>query len=401
MAKRRIVLRGGDIVTPDRVVTDGALVIEDGRIAEVLAVLPPLGGEEVRWINGLIAPGFVDLHSDALEKEIQPRPAASMPVALAIMELDRKLAGHGITTIAHAISFTETEGDIRAHRESEQVTLAIRWCAGACLVRHLVHARYEVTDIGAAPTIHRVLDRGMLCMMSFMDHSPGGRQFKSLADFVRYYAPVYGLEPAAVVRLVEEKHRRRQEAGGTIEETLGGLAAAARRRGVILASHDDQSAEQVAWASRLGVTISEFPVAAEAAEAARVSGMHVVMGAPNLLRGESTSGNLSALVAVQKGVLDSLCSDYYPAAMLHAVFKLWREGHARLPEALRLVSLHPARALGLDRETGSLEPGKAADLVIIGERREVPVVTHTFREGCEVFVAGHKATRPSCVTAAT
>lgn len=399
MAKRRIVLRGGDIVTPDRVVTDGALVIEDGRIAEVLSAIPTLAGENVRWINGLIAPGFVDLHSDALEKEIRPRPAASMPVDLAIMELDRKLAGHGITTIAHAISFTETDGDIRAHRESEQVALALGRCVPTCLVRHLIHARYEVSDIGAAPTIHRLLDRDMLCMVSFMDHAPGGRQFKCLADFVRYYAPVYGLEPAAVVRLAEEKHRRRQEAAGAMEDTLGTLASAARRRGVLLASHDDQSAEQVFWASRLGVTMSEFPVSAEAAEAARMSGLHVVMGAPNLLRGGSTSGNLSALDAFRKGVLDSLCSDYYPAAMLHAVFRLYTDGHARLPEALRLVSLHPACALGLGRETGSLEAGKAADVVVIGGRRGVPVVTHTFREGCEVFVAGYKAPLPVLATA--
>jgi alpha-D-ribose 1-methylphosphonate 5-triphosphate diphosphatase len=322
-----------------------------------------------------------------------------MPVDLAIMELDRKLAGHGITTIAHAISFTETDGDIRAHRESEQVTLAIRRCAAACLVRHLVHARYETTDIGAAPTIHRLLDQGMLCMVSFMDHSPGGRQFKCLADFVRYYAPVYGVEPAVAVRLAEEKHRRRQEAAHALEEVVGDLAAAARRRGVLLASHDDQSAEQIAWASRLGVTISEFPVSSEAAEAARASGLHVVMGAPNLLRGGSTSGNLSALHAHRLKVLDSLCSDYYPAAMLHAVFKLCREGYARLPEALRLISLHPARALGLGQETGSLESGKAADLVIIGDRRGLPVVTHTFHEGYEVFVAGYKPALPSSVRA--
>ena len=399
MKAGRFILRGGDIATPTRVITEGALVIEAGRIAAVLETTPPLGGEDVRWVSGLIAPGFLDLHSDALEKEIRPRPGASMPVDLAIMELDRKLAGHGITTIAHAISFTETDGDIRAHRDSEQVAWAIGKCVPTCLVRHLVHARYEMTDTGAAPTVARLLDRDALCMVSFMDHSPGGRQFKCLEDFVRYYSPVYGLDRPAVVRLVEEKNRRRQEAVGTLEETLEGLAAAARRRGVILASHDDQSAEQVAWARRLGVTISEFPVSAEAAEAARTNGLHVVMGAPNLLRGQSTSGNLSALDAIRRGTLDSLCSDYYPAAMLHAVFKLCTEGHARLPEAFGLVSLHPARALGLDRETGSLEAGKAADLVIIGERREIPVVTHTFREGREVFVAGYKAPLPACVTA--
>jgi alpha-D-ribose 1-methylphosphonate 5-triphosphate diphosphatase len=385
---RRLILRGGDIVTPDRVVTDGALVIEDGRIAEILTAVHTLGGEEVRWVNGLIAPAFVDIHSDALEREILPRPTAAMPVELALTELDRKLAGHGITTLTHAIAFELEEG-VRSHGEAERVAEAIRERAGEQLVRHLVHARYEITNVGAAPTIRAMLGRGLVHMVSLMDHTPGGRQFKRAADYVAYYSRAHGLSEERVERMVEERLQLKYQGADALEEALVELVEAARSSGVVLASHDDDSAEQVAWAQTLGVTISEFPVSADAVKAAKTLGLHVVMGAPNVVRGGSTGGNLSALTALRMGGLDSLCSDYYPASLLHAAIALHAEGHVGLPEAFRLVSLNPAGALGLDGELGSIETGKAADLVVIGTQKDIPVVTRTLCEGREVFTAGY------------
>ena len=391
MAPSRFILRGADIVTPDRLITGGALVIEEGRIAEVLSSVPPLYGEEVWWMSGLIAPAFIDLHSDALEKEIQPRPNATMPADLAIMEFDRKLAGHGIVTVVHGLSFTETEGDFRAHTESARIAELVRDRHAACLVRHLLHARYEITDVGAAPTVHQLLASRAVCMFSFMDHAPGSRQFKTLADFARYYVPTRGASAEYVQRLAEEKHRRKREEAARLETTLVELAGAAASCGVVIASHDDGCVEDVAWAKRLGATISEFPVSLEALVAAREHGLHVMMGAPNAVRGGSTSGNLSALEALRRGGVDSLCSDYYPASLLHAALELQARSVLRLPEAFRLVSLHPARALGIDRETGSLEPGKAADVVVVGRRQGVPVITRTFRDGREISVAGYAA----------
>ncbi|HWT80303.1 MAG TPA: amidohydrolase family protein, partial [Candidatus Methylomirabilis sp.] len=200
-------------------------------------------------------------------------------------------------------------------------------------------------------------------------------------------------------RLAEEKHQRKREMAATLRNVLVSLARTARERGIRIASHDDDSPEQVAAAVELGASIAEFPVSEAALRAARDAGLHIVMGAPNLLRGRSTSGNLSAAGALRLGLLDSVCSDYYPAALLHTVAKLASGGLADLPTAFRLVSLHPARALGLDGETGSLEAGKAADIVVIGERNGVPVITQTLHLGETVYVANHKATRPACVTA--
>ena len=400
MAPSRLVLRGGDIVAPNRTITGGALVIEDGRIAETLQTVPPLNGEEVRWVSGLVVPGFIDLHSDALEKEIRPRPNATMPVDLAIMEFDRKLAGHGIVTVVHGLSFTETEGDFRAHADSARIAALVRERRPGCLVRHLLHARYEITDVGAAPTVHGLLASGALCMLSFMDHAPGGRQFKTVADFARYYGPTLGRSAEAVHRLAEEKHRRKREEAARLEAAAADLARAAALRGVVIASHDDGSADDVAWAKRLGATLSEFPVSLEALTAARESGLHIMMGAPNALRGRSTSGNLSALQALERGGVDSLCSDYYPASLLHAALDLDARGLLTLPEAFKLVSLHPARALGIDDETGSLEAGKAADVVIVERRQSIPVVTRTFRDGREIFVAGYSHAPEVAATAA-
>jgi alpha-D-ribose 1-methylphosphonate 5-triphosphate diphosphatase len=397
---KRFVLRGADIVTPVRVVTDGALVVEHGRVADVLTTVPPLGGEDVRWVQGLIAPAFVDLHSDALEKEIQPRPSARMPVELALIEFDRKLAGHGVVTMAHALCFSETDGNTRWHLESEATARHVHAAAPACLIRHLVHCRFEVTDLGAAPTVSRLLRDGIPCLFSYMDHAPGGRQFQTIEDFVAYYAPACGLDQATALRLAEEKHRRKRELAATLKAVLDSLARTARAHGIRIASHDDDTPAQVAAAAALGASIVEFPVSVEAARAAHEEGLHVVMGAPNLLRGRSTSGNLSAAEALRFGLLDSACSDYYPAALLHTVAKLVSEGLTDLPSAFRLVSLHPARALGLDGEIGSLEAGKAADIVLIGERNGVPVITETFHLGESVYVAGHKATRPTCAAAA-
>lgn len=391
MSDGRLILRGGDVVLPDRVLVNGTLVIEEGRIADILHASPPLDGDTVRWVDGLVVPGFVDLHSDALEREIRPRPTAVLPAELALTEFDRKVAAHGITTMLHAVAFAEEEG-ARFHEEAERLTEVIHAHPERRLVRHRVHARYEVTDLDAASTIGRCLTRGWLDLVSFMDHTPGERQFRSRADFVAYFTRAYGLPEDRVEVVACRKLDRKRDHAGLLDGTARALAAAARDQGVALASHDDDCAEQVAWAAGLGVSIAEFPVTHEAAEAAKARGLHVLMGAPNMVRGGSTGQNLAAGAAFAAGCLDGLCSDYYPASLLHAMVKLHRDEGRALEEAVRLVTLNPARALGLDDAIGSLAPGKRADVVVIGWAGTMPVVARTLCEGREVFVAGYRET---------
>src|SRR5262245_5790727 len=273
----RFVLRGADIVLPDRVVTDGAVVIDKGRIEAVLDVIPPLAGEDVRWVSGLVAPGFVDLHSDALEREIRPRPTAVMPLQVALSEFDRKLAGQGITTILHAVSVTEEEGP-RSHAEAERIAGVIASRAEHALIRHVLHTRYEITDVDAAPALHRLLARSDVRLLSFMDHTPDGRQFKSREEYVAYYSRAYGWTEARTDAVVAKKLRRKQEESRRLEVAVRELAETARTCGAVLASHDDDSVADIERARALGVTIAEFPMSAEAATAARQAGFRIVMG---------------------------------------------------------------------------------------------------------------------------
>ena len=381
---RRLILRGAEIVTPHRVVGGGALVIEDGIIADVLETVPSLAGDDVLWVGGIVTPGFVDVHSDALEREIRPRPNAIMPVDIALAEFDRKCAGHGITTLLHAVAVTEEEG-ARSQHEAVRVAGALAERRPNSLIRHLFHARYELTDIDAAPAIHGLVAAGQVRMISFMDHTPGGRQYPERKDYVAYFSRAYGFTEEKTEQVVAKKLHQKQHARAALDAAVAGLADAARLRGVVLASHDDDSAADIAQAADLGVTIAEFPITTEAAGAAKAAGLHIVMGAPNVVRGGSTGGNLSAREALRTGVLDVPCSDYYPASMLHAVTRLVADGDAGLPDAVRLATLAPARAVGLGADIGSLEPGKTADILVIDRRGGVAAVTHTFREGREVF----------------
>lgn len=376
MGAHRMVLKGGTAVLPDGLLEDAVVVIEGERIADILPASRLASGEEVDTSGLLVLPGLVDLHSDAIEREIEPRPRAFFPLEMAVMELERKMAGHGITTLFHAVSLAEQqELGVRSHAVVEELIEAIHH-RPLPLIRTPVHLRYEITDREGLSLVRRLVEDRQVRLLSFMDHTPGQGQFLEIEAYRHYMRERYGIDDRRFEELVRQKEEARGEVAGGLEE----LARFAGDHGVPLASHDDDSPIRVDLLRHWGAVISEFPLTLEAARRAAETGMHVCVGAPNVVRGGSLSGHLGAAEAIRSGLAHFLCSDYHPAALLHAVFRLAAD-ILPLPAAVRMASLNPATAVGLEEEVGSLTPGKQADLILVRLVRNRPVVVATMVAG--------------------
>ncbi len=344
------------LVTPEAVISDASLLVEDGVITALCPVAPTYDNE-LDAHGALCLPGLVDLHCDALEKEVEPRPRVAFAHDLALASSDRRNLNAGITTVYHAVSFAGGEWGVRDNRTAAKVVEAVRAFRG--LVDHRVHARYEITDPEAGPAVEALIQAGVCDLVSFMDHSPGQGQFRDLAAYVAYMVRTYHTSEAEAIRLGEAKVAARLAAAGGMER----LAAAARAHGVALASHDDDTPEKVAAMAALGVTISEFPIGLDAARAAVAAGMVTLMGAPNVVRGGSTSGNVKALDVILAGACTGLCADYHPPSLLQAILALPDHGLS-LPAAIRLATRDPALAAGL-ADRGAILPGMRADLLLV------------------------------------
>lgn len=376
------IVENGILVLPGKVAADAALVVEKGRIAAIKTGKNRFNGARRLDASGcFVLPGLVDLHSDALERELEPRPNAFFPTEMVLCELDKKLAAAGITTIYHAISFAEGEIGTRSNEMAKQIVETVKKMTDTFRVRTRVHARYELTDIEALPIVRDLIGERSIDMLSFMDHTPGQGQFREAASFQQYYSVVYSKTNIEIAEMIEKK----QAAHASTAERLLYLLNLCRSSEIPLASHDDDSRERLAWLNEQGRFISEFPVNIEAAQAARDYGFSVSMGAPNALRGNSVTGNLSAREAIERKLCNILCSDYVPSALLQGALKLVDIGMLTMPEAINLVSLNPARAVGIERETGSLEPGKAADFLLLKKTNGYGDVTKTFLAGKEIY----------------
>ncbi len=375
----KLMIDGANIVLPNGMLEEGYLRIEDGIIIDVGAGRPsPEKGISYIDASGLyILPGLIDIHSDAIEKEVQPRPNVTIPIPSSCRELERKLAAVGITTIFHSLSFSGGEG-IRSNALAAECARFIRRrAAQEHLIRNLVHLRYEIGNTKALELIYELLEEGACDLVSFMDHTPGQGQYRDVSQYHHYIKKTFWLEDKDCQRLIEEKIQARQRVDF---RALSNLARSAKDAGIPLASHDDDSPKRVEVASAMGVDVMEFPMNLETAKYARNLGLHVCVGAPNLLQGRSHNGNLSAQVAVEDGAADILCSDYYPPALLKGIFKLADNG-MDISRAVNLASLNPAIALGLDDEIGSLEVGKKADFILVRLEENDPLVITTVTEG--------------------
>jgi alpha-D-ribose 1-methylphosphonate 5-triphosphate diphosphatase len=374
------------IVLPDTLIERGSLRIAGQRIVELAEGDLPAGGARVIDGGGLTAiPGIIDIHGDMLEREIEPRPGASFPAELAIFELDKRLVAAGVTTAYAALSFiaVDDDGSVRKLSRVLDTLATIERLRPALLSELFVHARFEVATPSVAGALVDAIEAGHVQLLSLMDHTPGQGQYRNIEQYVGFMIKWRRVDRAMVEAEISERIAKAEpQANWLLARDIATLAA---QRGIALASHDDDTLEKVDLVASLGATICEFPVTLEAAEEARRRGMHVVMGAPNALRGTSHSGNLSAREAITAGVVDLLAADYHPASLVQAAFRIASEGLLGLPAAVALVSANPAAALGL-ADRGRIAPGMRADIALVeAQPATTPRVRATIRNGIPTY----------------
>ncbi|HLI02266.1 MAG TPA: alpha-D-ribose 1-methylphosphonate 5-triphosphate diphosphatase [Acidimicrobiales bacterium] len=385
---RETVLANARVVLPDAVVT-GAVVIRDGAIVEILEGKvghgEDLGGD-------YLLPGLVELHTDHLELHVTPRPGTGWDHVPAVLAHDLQLNGAGVTTVFDAIRLGQA-GDDDVLPAGRLLAEAITHAGEAGITRadHFIHLRCEVAAPTAVEEFEALQDVDAVRLASLMDHTPGQRQYADVESFRRYMVGKGRVSNEGFDALML---RRREMSAKYSDANRRGIAERAAARGITLAAHDDATVEHVDEAAALGVRICEFPTTEIAAKAAHERNQLIVMGAPNVVRGGSQSGNVAATGLLERGLLDVLSSDYVPASPLQAIFQLAADGALPLEQGVGLVSSNPARAVGLD-DRGEITVGRRADLARVQTHQLpsteprpkgqcVPVVRAVYRQGVRV-----------------
>ena len=371
------------LILPDRMVPHGAVRIENGVIAEI-SETPVKGG--VSAPGHTLFPGFIDMHGDMIEQELEPRARVDFPMEVALNALDARLAASGVTTAYAAVSFSRgvRDGERRSFDHTSHVIRQLHAARTSARVDHRVHARFDITFDNAVGVLADLLEAGQVDLVSLMDHTPGQGQYRNLEIHIKNKAAHFGVSETKARQMVSTAIAERTRPQEVLLANMTAVAEKCRAMGVPLASHDDDTVAKARLMADLGSVISEFPVTFEAAEVAIDRGILTAMGAPNAMRGQSYSGNLSAREAHAAGLLSILAADYHPAAILPAIRILAGQDPAGLPGAARLATANPAKALGL-RDRGEIAPGKRADLVLADPAGRVVL---TLREGQTIYANG-------------
>lgn len=381
------------VVGEDRILEKQAVIIEGDKIFKIIPMsklefsyphyqdLNLHQGEDM-----LLAPGFIDMHSDNIEWLVQPRPQSLIDFEIAITEHEKQLINQGITTMFHSLSFIPPNTPttvVKKAREPENMKRLARLIKSTHenehLIRHRFHCRYDVRNIEGYNTLLEYLEEGIVHLLSFTDHTPGQGQYR---DLIKYRDILKGYHPDSTDDEIDEMIKKKMNKPRISNETLAKTALIAKAKGIPVASHDDDTLDKLNYVfNELKSNISEFPISLEVAKEAKKLGMLTIAGAPNVLMGASHSGNLSATEGILEGAIDILCSDYYPASMLHAIFKLHKKHDIPIWTCINFVSLNPAKALGIDKEFGSVKEGKIADLLLIDINKGKPLINKVFING--------------------
>lgn len=374
-----MILRNARVVLADRVIEQGWVAVQDGKIAEFGEGKAPESGEDLG--GDLLMPGLVELHTDHLEAHYVPRPKVRWNPVAAVVSYDGQLATSGITTVLDSLRVWQEDGAEEVDGAAGPLSKAIDVARAADLLRcdHFLHLRCEVPMPTVVTEATALIGRPDVRLASLMDHTPGQRQFRDEAKLRDYYrGKKGGMTDAELDALFE---RRFEYQAKYFEKNYCELVSLAKIHSTPLASHDDTTLEHVEQAVRDKVAIAEFPTTVEAAEALHASGIRVLMGAPNLVRGGSHAGNVATVELAEAGVLDVMSSDYIPSSLLNAAMRLPNAVPSiDLASAVRTVTKTPAEAVGL-ADRGEIAVGKRADMIRVRVASEVPMVRSMWRAG--------------------
>lgn len=375
-----LIFSNARIVLADEVL-HGSVRVQGGQITDIATgptAVPGAHDLDGDWL----LPGLVEVHTDNLERHVTPRPKVHFPMQGAVQAHDAEVASAGITTVLDAIGVGDPYDEgFRSRDQSELLTVLDRLeDAGLLRADHLIHVRCELPAPNARALFEPFARHPRLRLISLMDHTPGQRQWSDIEHARIYYTGKKGWSAQQFedeVRIAPE--RQRQHA----TPNRAWFTDFAHTHGVALATHDDTTVEHVDEAKALGASMSEFPTTLAAAQRARALGLSTVMGAPNVIRGGSHSGNVAAMALAREGLLDALSSDYVPGSLLRAAWLLSEEGGFGVPQAVQVVTRNAARAVGL-HDRGEIAPGLRADLLRVQVLGQQPVVRETWRAGRRV-----------------
>jgi alpha-D-ribose 1-methylphosphonate 5-triphosphate diphosphatase len=370
------VFRNAKIVLPDEMI-EGSVRVADGVIAGI-----DQGGSAVGedFEGDYLIPGLVELHTDSLENHYRPRPGVYWKPLGALQAHDVQIAGSGITTVFDSVrigSDPEAPG-MSAHVQILLDAIAIGMEKGQLRADHKVHLRCELPTHDVVDEFDRLANMPLVKLASVMDHTPGQRQYQTVGKYIQYYKERMRFNDAEMQAFIGERMKEQELYADKNRKAIlkRGLEA-----GIAFASHDDATEEHVRESVDDGVSIAEFPTTLIAAEQSHQAGLATLMGAPNVVRGGSHSGNIAAIDLAREGCLDILSSDYIPGALLHAAFMLpGLADNISLPSAIRMVTGTPAKAAHLG-DRGEIVVGKRADLVRVRMHGDMPVVKGVWRQG--------------------
>ena len=370
------ILTNAILVLRDEILT--GTIVMNGRVIADIQAGPSAVRTAIDVGGDYVIPGVVDVHTDNLERQVQPRSLARWPSRSAMVAHDAQCAAAGVTTVLDALCLGDLGFDKERIKTFQDgvVDLDALTEAGLLKSQHFLHLRCEVPAADVLDLFDPMADHPLVRMISLMDHSPGVGQYADM-DFYRKLRRQGGLDEATVERRIGEMQAQRVRLR---DPNRKALLDRVRGTTIALASHDDRTVEEIAENAADGIGISEFPVTMEAAKAAKAAGMAVIAGAPNIVRGGSHSGNVSAADLVRGGSVDAFASDYVPPSLIEAAFQCVREHGLTLSAAIAMVSDHPARMSGLP-DRGRLETGLRADMVRVRLHGTLPIVRQVWSNG--------------------